>query len=305
MADYLTFGDLISKGETLISQFKSSISGVMKDVINMVYWEILGCDENLPLHWMLKLVDDVGAVDSADISDTGITEATPPVVTATAHGLVTGDIVSIYDAGGMVEVNNRIFHFTKVNANSGNLQNLDKTDIVGADYTTHTTGGKLVHRGITLSDKARHIISAGFSDQVPMVFLDWIKAEKDTALWANAESRPIKCTHRQSLKPSDGSSIDQLIWFPGCDDDYSLRIWIEKRPDLLESNSDLILIPQAFQHGMLAGVATRLAEFDVQVENAVVWPKIYEWHINNIRAFNRRWWKKHEGTGADNKPFLL
>ena len=79
---------------------------------------------------------------AADIADTGITAATPPVVTTDSnHGYTTGDEVFIENAGGMVEVNQRSYHITVLSDTTFSLQDREDVDIVGAGYTAHTTGG--------------------------------------------------------------------------------------------------------------------------------------------------------------------
>lgn len=53
---------------------------------------------------------------------TGITRASPGVVTASAHGLVTGDFVWISGVSGMTQVNNRAYRVVRRNNNSFSLQ---------------------------------------------------------------------------------------------------------------------------------------------------------------------------------------
>ena len=76
--------------------------------------------------------------DPIDI--TNITQASPPVVTAANHGLVTGDYAKVYDVSGMTEVNRTDpYHFTKSDANSGSLTGIDSTN-----WTAYSSGGKMV-----------------------------------------------------------------------------------------------------------------------------------------------------------------
>lgn len=67
---------------------------------------------------------------------TGITKANPAVVTATAHGLRDGDLVTISGVVGMTQVNGNTYSIKVVNANSFNLVGVDSTG-----YTTYTSGG--------------------------------------------------------------------------------------------------------------------------------------------------------------------
>ena len=72
---------------------------------------------------------------------TGITQASPGVVTATAHGLTSGDYVQIVGVGGMVELNNRLFSVTVINANTFSLVDPSTGAVNTTPYTAFTTGG--------------------------------------------------------------------------------------------------------------------------------------------------------------------
>jgi hypothetical protein len=67
---------------------------------------------------------------------TGITQASPPVVTIIGHGYTTGDPVMITSVGGMTQVNNLIFTVTVIDADTFSLDGVDATL-----YTAYTSGG--------------------------------------------------------------------------------------------------------------------------------------------------------------------
>jgi hypothetical protein len=67
---------------------------------------------------------------------TGATTADPVVITANNHGLQTGDTCTITDVGGMVEINDRTFTVTRVDANTFSLDGED-----GTGHTAYTSGG--------------------------------------------------------------------------------------------------------------------------------------------------------------------
>jgi hypothetical protein len=67
---------------------------------------------------------------------TGITKASPGVVTANAHGLVAGDKVKITEVVGMTEVNDVVFTVGTVTANTFQLSGINTTA-----YTTYVSGG--------------------------------------------------------------------------------------------------------------------------------------------------------------------
>lgn len=70
---------------------------------------------------------DVAATYGASVTVTAISNASPAVVTATAHGLTTGDYVIM--TSGWTKMNNRIFKVTVVDPDSFSLQGTDTTDL--------------------------------------------------------------------------------------------------------------------------------------------------------------------------------
>lgn len=73
---------------------------------------------------------------STDKAITGITQANPAVVTATAHGFVTGNLISISGVVGMTEVNGRSFTITVLDVNTFELNGEDSSG-----HTAYTSGG--------------------------------------------------------------------------------------------------------------------------------------------------------------------
>lgn len=67
---------------------------------------------------------------------TGITQASPAVVTAPAHGFSTGDYVLMSGVQGMTRINDRTFQITVIDPNSFSLDGLNATG-----YAAYTSGG--------------------------------------------------------------------------------------------------------------------------------------------------------------------
>jgi hypothetical protein len=67
---------------------------------------------------------------------TGATAANPVVITSNNHGLQTGDTCTITGVVGMVEINDRTFTVTRVDANEFSLDSED-----GTLHTAYTSGG--------------------------------------------------------------------------------------------------------------------------------------------------------------------
>ncbi len=294
MSDYITFKDIYQTVMKAIADTQYARIDEVKAVVNQIYLgELIPCDELYPLYWLLDCEDSKNSKAPATI--TGITAANPPVVTAAAHGFATGDLVSLYGIVGMTELNNRIFHATKVTANTFSLQDLSKASIQASGYTAYSSGGKANHRGLTITN-CRKLLNAGwhgYSGSLGFVGPEQIDIE--TGWMDSSTSRPLKIMHRQ-VYPGSGSQYDYLLWFQGSDAAYDLRYWYEKQVPRLVNDTDVPYLPAQFHDAIIAGSVMRLGENKTQVEAGVVWPGIYQKHIEAIKAMNRDWWSK-------NKPY--
>jgi hypothetical protein len=305
MADYLTFGDIIAEVERAVKQYQSSMQPLVKATINMVYLtEILQVDNLYPLHWLLSLDDSRKSV--APVSITGISQANPGVVSS-VHSLVAGDIVSIYGVSGMTEVNYRTFLVGTVVAGvSFQLLTLEGSNVNTTSYTAWTSGGTVVHRGITLSSGTETILKNGVAwlDEDRMVEITPMEVETgEKDWWTDSTGRPERFMHKKNYS-SAGAETDLLLWFLGADGIYYLRYWHQRRAARLVVNGDVPQIPWKFHDALISGSITRLMENNVQVENAVIWPGLYKMQTEAIKNFNRRWWKQHESEQLGS-PYLL
>ena len=107
-----------------------------------------GADNNV--NWKYKITaikaetfEESLAGIAADLPNTvsGITAANPPVVSSTAHDLLTGDEVEVTGLTEMTEINDRRFTITKVDANSFSLDGFSATGEDASSYDAETTGG--------------------------------------------------------------------------------------------------------------------------------------------------------------------
>jgi len=299
MADFLTFAEIYAEIEKVIKHFDSSQTNMVKAMANMVYLdELMVADDLYPLYWLVDFDDSLKSVAPATITD--LTDANPGVVTATAHGFATGDLITIHNVVGMTEVNDRIYYVTYVNANSFSI-----VDTSG--YTAYTSGGTAHHRGKTLATTGKNvqrILEVAWRDGGLMTEITPQEIEADTAHhYSEITCRPQRWYHGKGFT-SAGVETNQLIWFPGADAEYILRYWLEKRASPLSADGDVPLLPPQFHHAIIAGAVMRLAESKVQVENAVVWPGIYKQQIKALVSFNRRYYEEHEALRRG-KPYLL
>jgi hypothetical protein len=292
MADYLSFETIYQTVMKAIGDSQYARSDEVKAICNQVYLnEILVCDDLYPPFWLMECDDTMKSKARATI--TGITKASPPVVTATAHGFVDGDLVTIYDVVGMTELNYRTFVVDQVSADTFHLHDYSLTDIVGAGYTTYTSGGYAHHRGVTLTDTQKVLWANWHGYNKGMEFISPQQVE-DQATWMDVScSRPLKMMHKQ-VYTAAGAQIDYLLWYQAADAAYNLRVWYVKQAARLSATTDVPLLPYQFHDAIVAGAITRLGENKVQVESGVVWPTIYNAEIEAIKAFNRKWWMDHK-----------
>jgi len=298
MADFLTFANLVDECERVTKNYGGAKGNLIKHMINMVYIdEILAVDNMFPLHWLVDFDDTLASKAPSEITD--ITAADPGVITTDeAHGLVAGDIISIYNIVGTTELNNRMFRVnTAPTTTSLTLIDIDGLDAIDTtSLTAYSSGGDIVHRGIPLSTTGKNvqrILRCEWHGQQGMDPITYDGLEEDTTYWGESTSIPTYYYHRKKYTTA-GAESNHLLWFYAADDAYDLRYWFEMRPSKLTEDAHVPLLPPQFHYAIVAGVATRLMEQSVQVENQVIWPGIYSAHLEAIRASNRKWYAENE-----------
>lgn len=308
MANYLTFDEIHDTIAGAMGDSNQVETNLIKSIINMVYLtEIPNSDDLNPcLYFLMHLIDSIKTKDSKSI--TGITSASPPVVTSAAHGFEDGDIVQLSGVVGMTEVNNRLFVVDDKAAGTLELQTLDGTDVVGLGYTAYGSGGTIYHRGITLPSGYGNVISAAWhSYSGEMKEIDEHEAEKTTSFYDPGNSgRPSRYFLKKYFSASGGTGAEatRMVWGPIPDQNYQMRMWASKLLDRLSATSDVPLIPYQFHDMLISGALTRLVKYEaVQVYNAVIWPQLYKEHLSALISENRRWWARFN---KDNRsaPFL-
>lgn len=104
-----------------------------------------------------ELDDLVGFVDSHlkysnPLNITSITNASPAVVTSTAHGLSNGDIVILKAVEGMTEVNGSTYTVASATANTFALSGVDSSD-----YGTHTASTGYIYEKVSTVSGLSHL----------------------------------------------------------------------------------------------------------------------------------------------------
>ena len=100
-------------------------------------------------HWQRE--ETLATSDTGSI--TNITQANPAVVTSTAHGLETGNLVTITGVLGMVEINDLSSAITVIDDDSFSLDTIDSTA-----FTAYTSGGTWVSNAFSGTLQASPII---------------------------------------------------------------------------------------------------------------------------------------------------
>jgi hypothetical protein len=114
----------------------------------------------------LVLVYDPDELEAVDIS--AATQADPCQITATAHGLATGDYCYIEDVTGMTELNGRRYIVTRIDDDTLTLDDVD-----ASAYTAYGSGGSL-SRVAPLSD-----YDDGYMYELPSDYHKALKLEGD------------------------------------------------------------------------------------------------------------------------------
>ena len=111
-------------------------------------------------NWTLDIIDYAPTVPSpefaagtTDVVITGITQANPAVVTSVAHGLTTGNLVTITGVVGMVELNDKSFII--------NVLTDDTFELVGENSTVYTP---YVSDGVASKNNGATTVGDGFGD---------------------------------------------------------------------------------------------------------------------------------------------
>ncbi len=299
MADFLTFKNIYEAVDRAIKTPKGSKGTYVKDVVNMVYLnEVMLADDLYPLFWLVSFDDTLGSVAPGTI--TAITRANPGVITIEEdHDLAVGDLITHHNIVGMTELNDRIQQVAVV-PNSTSYSFAVNT----SSYEAWASGGTVHSRGKTFTKRVQKLLAASWFDEDPMVEITYDEIEAKTSFqYDDTTSTPYRYYHGKGFN-SAGAEVNQVIWHPGADAVRVLRYWYSERPAPLVNDTDVPLLPPQFHNMIIAGAITRLAENQVQVENAVIWPGIYTAQLNALKSFNRKYYQEHD-VAFRKKPYMM
>lgn len=104
---------------------------------------------------------------STGVTITGITKASPGVVTATSHGFSDGDYVVLHRISGMTELNGKVYRVSNSTTNTFELQDVLSNNVDTTNFTTYTSGGYAM-RGPAIKMMVHTQTGAGYSNMLDL-----------------------------------------------------------------------------------------------------------------------------------------
>jgi len=316
VANYLTFADIRAAVARQIKDPTEQWADLINMVINQVYLtEVIPCDDLDPLYWLIK---PYRVRSKAPVNITNITAANPPVITTDGnHYLNTGDVISIFDVSGMVEINLDYAGYAddfypdilyRVLATPTDttlvLADLNGDGVDASAWTAYTSGGTIYHHGWAWPVSLMQVLQVGLYDQLPLTKISWEQFMETPDRWVDSSpSTPDAYLHHE-MRDAVGTEYSMILTFPGASQDSIAIINATYNVARLSADGDVPILPYQFHDVIVTGCVTRLLENNVQVENAVIWPGLYQVQLEGLRTFNRKWWDEHRES-MDQKPYGL
>ncbi len=223
---------------------------------------------------------------------TGATQADPCVITATAHGFSDGDIVSIHEIVGMVELNHEKYIVSNKTANTFEIQDLTGVDIDSTGFTAYSSGGEVGDFPSSVAFFEGRLIYGGSFNR-PETF--WISRSPDPTTGITRYDDFTTGTDADhaaifTLSPSASGKVDHIEWLAGHNDFLAIGTFggirkatgggvnepitptsINIKPITESGVADITPIPQGtitlfVQRGNLS---IRSLEYDVLAENFI------------------------------------
>jgi hypothetical protein len=137
-----------------------------------------------------------------------------------------------------------------------------------------------------------------------MSFIGIDELEDKATYTGETLSRPTRCMHRKAMNAA-GTIYDYLFWYHSPDASYNARIWYEKFADRLSADGDIPILPPDFHDILVTGAVARLVTYaGIQIENAAIWPQLYQKQTAALVSYNREWWKTNGQVYERSAPYL-
>lgn len=187
------------------------------------------------------------ATNGAAKTISGLTNANPGVVTATAHGLANGTVGIITSVGGMTQVNNRAFVIANQATNSFELKGTDTSTAQG--YGVYTTGGSFQAYTMVEVGEVRGITSA-----------------------FDGEAADIDVTHLRSVGKEyltglpEFGNVSLTLWLPSSADTGQARLRALRE---IQSSTAFSITLASGQVSAFVGLVKSFALSGLEVDGAV------------------------------------
>lgn len=123
-------------------------------------------------HHSLRVFQEGGRVVENAITITGATQASPAVLTATAHGLADGDELFLDGFTGMTELNSRVAIVANATADTVELNTKAGTPLDSTNYTAHSGTGQASRiYEITTPWEATELFDVNFVQSADVMYL--------------------------------------------------------------------------------------------------------------------------------------
>ena len=157
--------------------------------------------------------------DPFTVAITGATQANPCVVTATAHGLLTEDLVEIYGVVGMTELNGNTYSVVYLTDDTFSLKDPDTlADIDSSGYAAYSSGGYLFKQGNMPGAVAFYggRLFYGGTNTDPETFFGSMAPDDDGA--SRFDNFTVGSDAEDSVVfpiASQNNTADRIFWFAG------------------------------------------------------------------------------------------
>lgn len=229
---------------------------------------------------------EIGTIKTIKKTITGITTATPPVVTSASHGLSDGEEVLIKSVVGMTEVNDEWYLIDDGATHTFELQDATATDVVGAAYTDYSSSGYIYKKEYT--DLTSYLYAPAKKG--------WIQKTHERV--------PIELTTEDALMEYDPAEVGEPTHFyvdgdnhihfiPTPDDAYVIKIPYWKITTAITLTTSTIPF-----NGLLDSLIVEAVEMRAKIREELDPAETQNWFkFLGDRVKNLSWLRKH---GADN-----
>jgi hypothetical protein len=189
-------------------------------------------------------------------------------------------------------------------ATSIELADLTGDNVDATAWTAYTSGGRIQHHGWLWPADITEVLGIGIHDSLPLTRIVWEDILNNPDQWVDTTSSTPDAYLHQHMGSVTGTERHLLLTFPGANENRIAYVNAAYSPQRLVNDTDVPLLPYQYHDVIVTGAITRLMENNVQVENAVIWPGLYQMQANALREYNRKWWTKHR-EGTIGKPYGL